>query len=63
MKIENAWDAWGIEWENAKRFFNSKGNIHTRSKLKDKWHKEFMEILKFFYEQGKFAKENEGVKS
>jgi len=34
-------DLWALEWKNAYNFFNTKGNIHTKSKLKDKWYKEF----------------------
>ncbi len=40
----NIWNLWAKEWENASKFFQSKGNIKTRSKLKDKWHKEFKEM-------------------
>ena len=46
MKVINIWDLWEKEWKNAYNFFNSKGNIKTKSKLKDKWHKEFVEMLK-----------------
>ncbi len=35
------WDIWTKNWENAKRFFDSKGNIKTRAKLKAKWLKDF----------------------
>lgn len=41
----NIWDSWEKEWKNAYNFFNSKGNVHTKSKLKDKWFKEFVKIL------------------
>lgn len=44
--MKTAWDIWGKNFENAKRFFNSKGNIHTKSRLKDKWHNDFMNDLK-----------------
>jgi len=40
------WEMWGKNWENAKRFFYSKGNIKTRSRLKDRWFKEFAEEIK-----------------
>lgn len=40
----NIWDLWAKEWENANAFFNTKGNIKTKSRLKDKWHKEFKEM-------------------
>jgi predicted nuclease with TOPRIM domain len=38
---EKDFDLWATEWNNAYNFFNTKGNIHTKSKLKDKWYKEF----------------------
>jgi len=38
---EKDFDLWALEWKNAYNFFNTKGNIHTKSKLKDKWYKEF----------------------
>ena len=44
MKI-NINDLWEKEWKNAYNFFNSKGNINTRSRLKDRWNKEFKEML------------------
>jgi len=53
MKLDNNWDAWEIDFFNAKRFFECKGNVKTKSRLKDKWNKEFMELLKFFFEKGK----------
>ncbi len=31
------WDIWSENFHNARRFFNSKGNIKTKSKLKTKW--------------------------
>jgi len=40
-------ELWKKEWKNAYNFFNSKGNIHTRSRLKDKWNKEFKAMLMF----------------
>ena len=36
---------WDENWKNAERFFHSKGNITTKSKLKDKWHNEFFRDL------------------
>lgn len=45
---EEAWEMWAKNWENAKRFFDSKGNTKTRSRLKDKWHKDFMSDLERF---------------
>lgn len=38
-------ELWEKEWKNAYNFFNTKGNIETKSKLKTKWNKEFKEIL------------------
>lgn len=40
MKI-NTWDLWQKEWKNASNFFETKGNIEAKSKLKDKWHEDF----------------------
>jgi len=42
----NTWDLWEKEFNNAKKFFETKGNIKTKSKLKDKWYKEFIQSLK-----------------
>ena len=39
------WEKWENNWNNAKKFYGSKGNIKTMSKLKDKWHDEFMEDI------------------
>ena len=39
--MKNNWDIWATNFYNAKRFFESKGNIHTKSKHKDRWCKEF----------------------
>ena len=44
MRI-NIWDLWAKEWKNAYNFFNTKGNLKTKSRLKDKWYKEFKEML------------------
>ena len=44
-KKEIGWEIWSSNFYNARRFFTSKGNIKTRSKLKDKWFKEFKEDL------------------
>lgn len=40
------WDLWEKEWSNAYKFFNSKGNIQTKARLKKKWHDEFFEMIK-----------------
>ena len=45
VKKINAWDLWEKEWWNAYHFFNSKGNIKTRARLKKKWHDEFMKMV------------------
>ena len=39
------WIIWERNFFNAKRFFKSKGNITTRSLLKDKWFKDFRKDL------------------
>ena len=39
------WELWTKEWQNAYNFFNSKGNVKTKSRLKNKWHKDFMNII------------------
>lgn len=39
------WDLWAKEWANAYSFWNSKGNTKTKSRLKDKWYKDFKEML------------------
>ena len=44
-KMVNTWDLWVKEFNNAKKFFNSKGNVHTKSKLKDEWYKSFIKSL------------------
>lgn len=40
MESKN-WNIWSNNFFNAKKFFESKGNGETKSKLKDKWFKEF----------------------
>ncbi len=45
IKMINTWDLWVKEFNNAKKFFNSKGNVHTKSKLKDEWYKSFIKSL------------------
>lgn len=42
----NLSDLWSKEWKRAYSFFHSKGNIHTRSRLKAKWQKELFKDLK-----------------
>jgi len=39
-------DIWSPNFYDAKRFFESKGNANTRSRLKDKWHKNLAENIK-----------------
>ena len=45
-KIMNVWIEWERNWDNAYKFFNSEGNVKTKSKLKNKWHKEFIDTFK-----------------
>lgn len=40
------WKFWEENWKCAYNFFNSKGNIKTKSKLKYKWHKTFLSFFK-----------------
>lgn len=47
----NTFDLWTENWTNAKAFFDSKGNIGTRSKLKAKWYKDFMNMFKVIEER------------
>lgn len=42
----NTFDLWVKNWENANRYFKSTGNSKTKSALKNKWHKEFMQMFK-----------------
>ena len=41
----NITQEWADEWQDAYNFFNSKGNVKTRSRLKDKWYKNFKNRL------------------
>lgn len=45
MKLVNTFDLWAENWEHAKRFFNSKGNTDTKTKLKARWYNDFMKML------------------
>ena len=38
-------ELWESEWKSASRFFNSKGNLKTKSRLKDEWNKKFKGML------------------
>ena len=40
-------DLWEKNWNCAYRFFNSKGNVNTRGKLKHEWYKRFIGINNF----------------
>ena len=42
----NSWELWEQNWNNAYKFFNSKGNIETKAKLKAKWYKDFENMFK-----------------
>lgn len=44
MKIK-IWELWAREWKNASKFFYSKGNIKQREKLKNKWFKDFKNMI------------------
>lgn len=44
--VINVWELWEQEWNNAYKFFNSKGNITTKARLKKKWHDDFMKMFK-----------------
>lgn len=41
----NIWDEWAKNFENAKAFFTSKGNIKTKAKLKKKWHDDYFKTF------------------
>ena len=41
----NVWDLWAKNWDNAYRFFNSKGGIQTKARLKKKWNDDFMAMF------------------
>ncbi len=41
----SGWDVWSRNFYNARKFFVSKGNTKTRSRLKDKWYKDFVKDL------------------
>jgi len=45
-RIINVWELWEKEFYNAKAFFDSKGDMKTKSRLKDKWYKSFEKSLK-----------------
>ena len=38
----NIWELWSNNWANAYAFFNSKGNIKTKARLKKRWCDEYM---------------------
>lgn len=48
-KIASTEDLWDDEWKNAYNFFNTKGNLKTKCKLKAKWKKEFIDMLKMVH--------------
>ena len=50
--IVSGWDLWAENWEYAKRFFDSKGNIKTKSKLKQEWFNQVKRIIQKSYKQG-----------
>ncbi len=55
MKQINIFDLWSRNWKMAYRFFNSKGNICTKAKLKDEWYEDFK---KMFFELESAIREN-----
>ena len=40
-----AWKYWKKNWDNAYKFFNSKGNIKTKARYKKIWHDDFFKIF------------------
>ena len=40
------WNGWEQNFEDAKRFFNSKGNNVTLNNLKTKWYKNYCKNIK-----------------
>lgn len=42
----NPYDYWEKNWEDARKFFETKGNIKTKCKLKAEWYNNFMQIFK-----------------
>jgi len=44
VKID-LWDEWTVNWQRAKAFFESKGNLATKTRLKRKWMNEFKSTL------------------
>lgn len=59
----NIWDLWKREWTNAYDFYNSKGNVKTKSKLKDRWYKDFVKILKLVEQEVKATADNSDFKT
>lgn len=51
------WGMWTRNFHNAKKFFNSKGNSETLSRLKDKWHNEFIKDHEELVSRDKKTKE------
>ncbi len=45
IKLNTGWEMWERNFYNAKRFFSTKGNLKTKSKLKDKWFRDFQKDL------------------
>ena len=45
MSKEKLWNLWEQNWDNAYKFFNSKGNVKTRAKLKKIWYDSFFKGL------------------
>ena len=45
MKKIDIQNLWAREWKNAYNFFNTKGNIKTKSRLKKIWYEDFKKML------------------
>ena len=43
--VVDIWEQWTKNWENAKKFFESKGNMKTKSRLKAKWYRDFAKSI------------------
>ena len=44
--MKEDWDIWEENFKDAKAFFESKGNLQTRAKLKSKWYNNFIKNTK-----------------
>jgi len=53
----NAFELWGKNWSNAYKFYNTKGNLQTKAKLKAKWYNDFMKMFEDIEKEIKSNKE------